>query len=293
MHISTSTCLCSRYYTPNGQSFDLERAIILLSEAGFRYLDIDFTHIDRYHPLSSDNWEAWGDKLVEITAEKGVTVEQAHAHWYRLYQMQSKNEEWNIELLRRSLNVIGKFGKGLSIVAHTHSVYDENGYNYKKSFQKNLEFFSEIGETAAKQGNRIAIEILFPEPGVMFGCCPEELIQLRDTLNDSLFGICWDFGHAALAGVDQIYGLKAVGSRLIATHCHDNFGVKPDIHLMPFMGNIDWPVLMKTLKEINYKGNLNLEVHMLTKKLPADMQLEGCCFALHTVEHLKEMYDRA
>ena len=294
MHVSTSTCLCSRYYTPNGQVFDMERAIHILAKAGFKYLDIDITHIDEGHPLGSDSWEKWGDKLVELVADENISVEQAHAHWYRSYEMHSADEEaWNCELIRRSLQVIGKFGKGISIVAHTHSVYDENGYNCEKSFQKNLEYFSEIGEVAAKQGNRIAIEILFPVPGTQFGCCAEELIRLRDTLNDPLFGICWDFGHAAIAGVDQINGLKAVGKRLIATHCQDNFGELPDMHMMPFLGSNNWPALMKTLKEIGYQGNLDLEVHMLTKKLPADMQLDGCRLALNSVEHLKQMYDEA
>lgn len=294
MHISTSTCLCSRYYTPEGQVFDMERAIKLLAEVGFQYQDIDLTHIHQGHPLGEDNWLTWADNLVLLAAENKVIVEQAHVHWYRSLEMRSEEEEkWNEELTQRSIHAIGRFGKGITIVAHTHTVYDENGYNREKSFQKNLRYFSELGEIAEKQGNRIAIEILFPVPGTQFGCCAEELVELRDTLNDPLFGICWDFGHAAIAGVDQVKGLKLVGSRLIATHCQDNFGSLPDMHLLPFLGTNRWPVLMRTLKEIGYKGNLDLEVHMLTKTLPKDMQKEGCLMAYHAVENLKRLYDEA
>ena len=51
------------------------------------------------------------------------------------------------------------------------------------------------------------------------------------------------------------------------THIHDNFGRSkddyygnPDLHLMPFYGNIDYKRVMRKLDEYDYAGSLMLEL---------------------------------
>ncbi|MBO5369797.1 MAG: sugar phosphate isomerase/epimerase [Clostridia bacterium] len=60
-------------------------------------------------------------------------------------------------------------------------------------------------------------------------------MELCDSFESENIGICWDFGHAHLASVDQLRGLQTVGKRLVCTHIHDNFG-NGDDHLISVRG---------------------------------------------------------
>ena len=53
--------------------------------------------------------------------------------------------------------------------------------------------------------------------------------------------------------------LKTVGAHLCCTHVHDNYYGK-DLHLMPFLGDIDWESHMTCLREMDYKGKLSFEL---------------------------------
>ena len=53
--------------------------------------------------------------------------------------------------------------------------------------------------------------------------------------------------------------LKLIGSRLKMVHLNDNWA-EDDIHLAPFLGNVDWQDVVRGLKDIGYSGSLNLEV---------------------------------
>jgi L-ribulose-5-phosphate 3-epimerase len=95
----------------------------------------------------------------------------------------------------------------------------------------------------------------------------EELLELLAVLNDPVFGICWDFGHANLAGIDQCGALRAIGKNLKALHVNDNKGEHDD-HTAPYFGTIVWEPIMKTLKEIGYEGEFTYEAHNFACVLP-------------------------
>ena len=73
-------------------------------------------------------------------------------------------------------------------------------------------------------------------------------------------GFCLDVGHQyCYAGGRQF--LSFFGDRLVTTHIHDNMcAVGQDLHLIPFDGKIDYTLLAKQLRDLNYDGTLMLEV---------------------------------
>ena len=93
----------------------------------------------------------------------------------------------------------------------------------------------------------------------------EDLCELCDKIDSDKLGICWDFGHANTASLDQYAAIKEIGDRLKMTHVHDNFKTA-DHHQLPVLweplwcGCVDWKNCMKALKEINYNGSLALEM---------------------------------
>lgn len=76
-------------------------------------------------------------------------------------------------------------------------------------------------------------------------------------------GFCYDTGHenCYTPGADL---LGRWGHRLLYTHLHDNFGASaPDLHYLPFDGNIDWENTVRRLSAVGYGGTLNLELACL------------------------------
>lgn len=131
----------------------------------------------------------------------------------------------------------------------------------------------------AKYDVTIAIENLFDENDLQkrvrvprYLADPEDLIDLVDSLHASYdnVGIVWDFGHANLMNWNQPECLEMIGKRLIATHVQDNYGVVDD-HLLPYLGNVEWEPIMKTLKKIGYEGAFAYETHKMTDRLPDPM----------------------
>ncbi len=52
--------------------------------------------------------------------------------------------------------------------------------------------------------------------------------------------------------------LREIGPHLVCTHVHDNY-YGSDLHLMPFLGDVDWEAHMACLRELGYAGKLSFE----------------------------------
>ena len=83
---------------------------------------------------------------------------------------------------------------------------------------------------------------------------------------------CLDTGHANLTEEKNlsIKFLDVFGKKLKHVHLHDNLGGLGergnDLHLPIGLGNIDFPMIFKKLKEIKYSGNITLEIRDFSKK---------------------------
>lgn len=132
---------------------------------------------------------------------------------------------------------------------------------------KNVSSLRRLIPIAEKYGITILIEnIGIPGDGY-FDADADDLIELVDAFGHELVAANWDVGHANLNGCDQYGSIRKLGKRLRGLHIHDNRGPIPsasmaqcDLHLPPFMGNIDFEAVMRALKEIGYPGTLNFEV---------------------------------
>ena len=77
---------------------------------------------------------------------------------------------------------------------------------------------------------------------------------------------CYDCGHEHCY-TETVCFPDIFRDRMIFTHIHDNMGRDknnpmgdPDMHVLPFDGNIDYEKMMRKLDEYDYKGSLMLEV---------------------------------
>ncbi len=262
MQLSMSTVAAERIRGPEGMIYRPMEGIRRCAEAGFRYIDFNFTHAPREdRPFAGDAWESWVAQVRDACQECGVTVSQTHAYWFWLKDMTSREHwEWSEAMVRRSLLATAMLSPGAWMVTHPRTVFDAEGYNREKTLEYNYARCSELGELGRKHGVGIAVENLFPLEGkIAYAAQPEELLALLERLNDPVFGICWDFGHAHMARLDHLQALQQIAPHLKVTHVHDNKG-RGDDHFPPSFGNVPWREIMPFLKRIGYDGNLNLEV---------------------------------
>lgn len=122
----------------------------------------------------------------------------------------------------------------------------------------NLESVRELLSEAEQYGLRMALENV-PETFPFILRRINDFKMFFDSLGDegSKIGITLDVGHANING--QLYNIiSAFRSKIVHTHLHDNNGDR-DSHLGIGFGNINWPRLMESLREINYSGALVIE----------------------------------
>ena len=239
-----------------------------MHKAGFDIVDMNFASYSRgAQPMTQPDWREWCVRQKEFAQSLGMVIDQAHAHFYGL---DDNNMEAPLdrELIERSIVGAGLMGVKW-MVFHPYQATENGWYSHEKSLEINLKLFREYADLCRPLGVHIAIENMIGNKnrGRRYCSAEDELIELVDALNDPIFGICWDFGHANLNGVNQCAALKKIGSRLHALHVDDNFGQNDD-HVAPYFGNISWEPIMQTLKDIKYVGDFTYEIFRFHNGLP-------------------------
>jgi len=239
---------------------EYEKTLEILSKSKFNNINLGFTDIQNL--LDGDiNLEPIANKCKELKLVSNTG--HAPIHWPFFF-----NDYYNRpdrELLEKRIIKSIEFSKLFNIkwlVIHVGTYLDENGkYDIEKSIEYNKKYLNEFVKLAYKNGIKIAIEngTQMEEDTTPY---VDELIKIVDYFNSEyqkeVLGICFDFGHANVGKLNICEEIKKIGKRLKVTHIHDNFG--KDDHNFPYNGTINWNLAMKALKEIEYKGELNLEI---------------------------------
>ena len=290
-----STCSTERERLPDGKyRFDVQDGLRQCAAAGFSAVDFNFAAVGKLTNILDDNgWKDWVLSVRDVAQQLNLTFVQTHAHWFYLSECTTNEMLHRNELLvRRSVESTSLLGPGIWMVTHPRSVFDAEGFNLQKTLEYNYASFSELGELGNRFGVGIAIENLPPTKNIAYGITTEELLCVMEKLHDPVFGICWDFGHGNLAGLDTVVSLGEVGKYLKATHVHDNKR-KGDDHFPPFYGNIPWENVMKQLKEIGYTGAFNFEEHASYLAFPSALR-DDMLKHMHTIgEYLLSVYENA
>lgn len=231
------------------QERTLVDAIRLVSEAGFKHLDIG----------TDDRAEA--EELAEYLAENGLTAIQSHLPYNRY-----KGEDYtdfSHELMTCAENA-KILGSKILVIHGDEFDFNTSEYTTDAALEFNYRLFAPVVEFAVQNSMRVAFENVFndwwPEGRPRFCSKAEELCSLVDRFSSKTVGVCWDSGHAKVEyKKNHISALKSMGDRVISTHIHDNYYGK-DLHTFPFMGDTDWAAFMSALKDIGYKGDFTFEL---------------------------------
>ena len=160
---------------------------------------------------------------------------------------------------------------------------------YESVRERNRDIVGQLADHAKTEGVGIAIENICdkPAPRRRFGTTVDELLWLVEQTDPATVGVCWDVGHAHIAGLDQYRAIKALGPSLRATHIQDNDG-SADQHRLPYEGTIDWSAVLRALREIDYRGAFNLEVGGAVHATPLAIRPAKVRYALELVTAMLE-----
>ncbi|HXE79989.1 MAG TPA: sugar phosphate isomerase/epimerase family protein [Vicinamibacterales bacterium] len=219
--------------------------------------------VNRPH-LASDDAPAV-QVIEEALQDSGLRVHSLHApiaealrngRWTGPFSIASSQEAVRSRAVAEvlaSLELARRLGAGI-LVVHVgvpDSQQPSAEDNREDAARRSLE---ELHAAAKAAGVRLALEVM---PNRLSRA--ERLAAwIEDDLDMDDVGICFDFGHAYLAG-DVVDAVEAVSGHLLTTHVHDNHG-QIDEHLLPFEGEIGWESALMAVRKIGYEGAFVFEL---------------------------------
>jgi len=240
--------------------YDAEKLLDLVKEAarlGFKCFQIgptsSFTDID-------------GDRLRIILDEYGM---ERNVHVGGLYDAEelavSEEECKNVQNdLHKGIELSKKVSSSL-VSFHppffkSRKLQDEALLSRAKAcFLKLVE-----EEVSFAHSNKIkmALESFSYSPFVFTGL--HDFVQFVLHFRSSELGVLLEVGHLHQAGFNLDEAIRAFGKRIFDVHVHDatlDEDYKKATHLPIGKGNIDFPNVIASLREVKYDGWLTLEIH--------------------------------
>ena len=261
----------------------VKAGLAFIKEAGFDVADLAL----HAYGLNADNWQGYVESFLADAREVDIPIKICHLPFF---EAKVNTDPEYAERCNQRMHVAIDAAKSLGV---EHAVLHPNctsvtvkSYDKEKHYDMAMAHLSPFAEHAAKLGLNIVVENTRLVPGIRQSCryCqgPEELCELADALG---FGICWDFGHANLAGFKQSEALAYIGKRLKVLHVNDNRATDDD-HMAPFMGNVDWADAMHGLALAEFDGYFNYEVG--TTQIPAELRMDFAKYLIKAADKLME-----
>lgn len=266
------------------------KAVELCARAGFDGWDFSLfgtcywgkgIYADTDHPLTTSQYLAFSRELKKIGLDNGIVCNQSHAPFpSRDPQVQS--------FLKRAIECTAEAG-GQICVIHP----DNDG-----SVEENAQMYLELLPFAKDCGVKIATENMYnwdrEAKCSLFAACAtaQSFCDHLDAVNDEFLVACLDIGHAEMKGSGDgaVNMIHALGSKLQALHIQD-CDLRNDSHQIPFSMNVDFPAVVKALKESGYTGWFTLEANSYLQSFDAATALTGVQDLANSARKLVQIWD--
>lgn len=231
-----------------------------LKACGYDCIDFTLMHTNEcWYTLPQEEAEvrllqekAWAD-------ETGLELHQCHGPWmsWDIYHTEQQRQERMAEN-KRSLWCASVLGIRNWVI---HPIFpfghdDQGGTMQAESFKINLDFYTELLETAKAYDITICLENV-PFPGHSLAEI-HRVKELVDIIHDEHFKICLDTGHVNCFPTRNLGdAVRLCGQDLRVLHVHDNRGW--DSHDIPYFGEADWESFYEGLVDVDYRGVFNYE----------------------------------
>jgi len=215
------------------------------------------THFDYHDAAAIGRLSRWLD-------ETGLRLNSVHApiaasltngQWGETYSnavSDGARRQAAVREAEAALQVATQIPFGVMVVhLGTPAAQQHAGDNNRGAALKSAEDIARLAEAV---GVRVALEVIPND----LSSAASLVAMLEGDLESKSVGICMDFGHAHIMG-DVADAVETAAEHVITTHVHDNRR-KGDDHLVPYLGTINWDMVLMTMQKIGYDGTYLLEV---------------------------------
>ncbi|HZJ57919.1 MAG TPA: sugar phosphate isomerase/epimerase family protein [Clostridia bacterium] len=293
MKISTLTSHLAKVY---GE----ENAIRKLARIGYDCYDFSMFGIgEEGHPINSNSFESYVQKLRKAADDSGIECNQSHAPFPSYLHDDKEYNKRMFPLLVRAIEVTGLLG-GEIVIVHPAVFPGHKIGGDSLCWDTNMELYHALLPHAKKSNVKIALENMFnwyegastASPATCSS--PEEFVKYMDALDPEYFVACVDIGHSAMenaGGRSPAEMIRALGGkRLKALHVHDNDLVR-DVHTLPFNQKIDWDEVMTALRDIGYDGELTFEADAFLSQFPNELAVHASRLMLEVGRYFVDKYE--
>jgi len=228
-------------------------ALRLLYETGVRSAELSYDNFIRFREAS---WSSMWSEVIDVSRGLGISVGVAHLPYGDIIDSAVYSDhlaEKSIRRLSEWLDFYSKLGVEVAVIHIPYVPYRGLGREAKSRI---IRFLSEVSRKAFSNSIVLAVENRLERGS--YGSSLEDIIEVVESIGLDGIGVCLDVGHAVINGWNLKEALSRLGSRIIATHLHDNDGMH-DYHRSPFEGVIDWGILIPLLKDLRNPSHV-LEV---------------------------------
>ena len=250
---------------------DLKTILNIIKKAGFDAYDYSMTtdhgETDKYvNIFTMDDYQNKAKELREYADSIGLICNQAHAIFPSFFKGNEEKTEKGIKDAIKCMEIASILGAKVIVV------HPENNCRAKENslYYKRLEPYCE------KYNIQVGVENMynwdFNTNSALNAACayPNDFLKHIELLNPKWFVCCVDLGHAEMMeGTSAKEVIRTLGSHVCALHIHDN-DKRYDRHMIPFSCKINFDEIVDALKEINYQGDITLEVLNFLNYFPLD-----------------------
>ena len=252
--------------------YGIDRGLEICKESGFDAVDYNLEKYKVGDPIyggSDDAFESHFDAIKRKAADLELEISQTHG---RCATYMPENEEHNRfvdEVTALDLRATAALGAPSCVV---HFINNTRWGKQPAALMHEVcgRMFDGFVPHAEKYNVNIAMET-FGAARVSgarirdFFADPDEFLYQYNRLDTKNKTICVDTGHTHEAESFWVPPpeemIRILGKDISILHLHDNNSHWDD-HLLPGMGNINWPAVFDSLDEVGYNGVYNFELAM-------------------------------
>ena len=272
------------------------RGFEFIKKCGFDTVDFGLEGYkvgDKIYGGSLDQFETHFTEIKETAKHFELEISQTHGRCATYWPEDDEHNAMVDEVCKYDLHATGVLGAPACVI------HFPNNTRWGKCtpslmHEKAAELYDKCLPHAEKNKVAIAMET-FGAARVNgariadFFAFPNEFLHQFNRLDTKYKTICVDTGHTHEAESFWVPSpeemIKILGKDVTILHLHDNTGHWDD-HLLPGLGNINWPAIFDSLDEIGYTGTYNFELRIPFK---GTMMQD---FVAYAGKYLREFVDR-
>lgn len=254
------------------QQYGIDRGLEICRESGFDAVDYNLDSYDFGDPVyggSEDAFEAHFTAIREKADSLGLSIGQTHGRCESYDPVDTARTDWFHRITEKDMKATRILGAPACVV---HFINTTRWGKQPASLMREVcrDMYRAIIPYAEANGVKIALET-FGAARISgdrirdFFAVPEEFLLQYAWMDTEYKTMCVDTGHTHEAGSFWVPPvgdmIRALGRDITLLHLHDNTGHWDD-HLLPGMGNINWPDVFDALDEVGYSGTYNCELRL-------------------------------